>query len=192
MKGKEILMDIDTKIKTVLKDIKDNKFDEQKTLSEISRKELKDILLMSEHDDFLSHTSDKQKLVQEFIGGGFVLSPSVFVTRAGRQFIEDYDRTKSSVTQTFNIESVSHSSLGNYNTVNNYSETPIQDLKEYIDSIDDENRLKDEGKELVETLETEEVKPGYLAKFEDFLKEYPKTIDLISSFITSIAINAIT
>src|SRR5699024_6104187 len=98
-------MDIDTKIKKVLQAIVDGVFNENSTLSEISRGELQEILLMSEDEGFISHRSSKQKLVQGFIGQGddFILSPSAYVTRSGRQFLEDYDRTRIQSTQTINI-----------------------------------------------------------------------------------------
>lgn len=186
-------MDIDTKIKKVLQAIVDGGFNENSTLSEISRRELQEILLMSEDEGFLSHRSSKQKLVQGFIGQGddFILSPSAYVTRPGRQFLEDYDRTRIQSTQTINIESVSHSSIGNYNTVNNYSDTPIEDLNELVESLNNDDETKEQGRELIETLKNEEIKPGYLAKFEQLLQKHPKTVELISSFLTSVAVASI-
>lgn len=185
-------MNTDDKIKVVLSKINDETFDVNNTLPNESREELKKIILMSEREGFITHESSKQKLLINFMGGGFDINSTTYLTRSGRQFLEDYDRTKSQVSQTFNIGSVANSAIGNYNTVNNYSETPIQDLKELVQSLNNDDVLKDEGKELIKTLETEDVKPGYLAKFEDFLKKYPKSVELVSSFVTSIAIGAIT
>lgn len=142
---------------------------------------------MSERDGFLSHESIKQKLVMNH-SSGYELHPTAYVTGQGRQFLEDYDRTKTQSIQTFNIESVSNSAIGNYNTLNNYSETPIKDLEELVSSLSDDEETKKQGLELVETLKKEDVKPGYLSRFEDFLQKYPKSVELISSFLTSMAL----
>ena len=186
-------MDIDIKIKKVLQAIVDGVFNENSTLSEISSGELREILLMSEDEGFISHRSSKQKLVQGFIGQGydFILSPSSYVTRSGRQFLEDYDRTKIQSTQTINIESVSHSAIGNYNIVNNYSDTLIEDLNELVESLSNNDETKEQGIELIETLKNEEIKLDYLAKFEQLLQKHPKIIELISSFLKSVAVASI-
>lgn len=49
---------------------------------------------MSEKDGFLDYSSSKQKLITTFAGGAelFSLHPTAFVTRQGRQFLEDNDR----------------------------------------------------------------------------------------------------
>lgn len=183
-------MNTDEKIKVVLEEIDDGTFNVGNTLPNETRLELKKILLMSARDGFIDHESTNQQLVINY-KDGFDLHPTTYVTRQGRQFLEDYDRTKTQSNQTFNIESVSNSAIGNYNTVNNYSETPIQDLEKIVESLSDEDETKEQGKELVETLKKEDIKPGYLSKFEKFFQKHPKTVDLISSFLTSMAVASI-
>lgn len=182
-------MDIETKIKKVLVAVKEGRFDEKKTLPKENREELKRVILMCEDDNFISHVSSKQKLVQGFMGGGFILHPTAYVTRAGEQFLEGFDRNEPQSSTVFNIEKVEGSALGNYNTVNNYSETPLEDLAEFIKNL--EGDFKKQGEELIDTLENEEPKQGYLSKFDDLLAKYPKTVDLISSFLTSLAVSQI-
>lgn len=185
-------MNTDDKIKIVLGEIQNGTFDAGKTLPSETREELKKVILMSEREGFVAHESTKQKLLISFMDGGFDISPSTFLTRAGRQFLEDYDRTKSQESQVFNIESVDNSAIGNYNTVNNYSEKPIEDLEIFIKSLSNEDETKEQGKELIETLKNEEITPGYLSKFEQLLQKHPKTVELISSFLTSVAVASIT
>lgn len=90
-------MDIDTKIREVLKAIHDDKFDEQKTLPNETRKELKNVLLMSEQDGFIAGNTSKD-LIQGY-KGGFVLNPTVYVTRPGLNFLGNYGKESSTTKQ---------------------------------------------------------------------------------------------
>lgn len=182
-------MDLDTKIKEVLIAIQKDEFNESNTLPNESREELKRVILMCEDDKFISHRSSKQKLVQSFMGGGFMLNPTVYVTRAGEQFLEGLDRNERQSSTVFNIEKVEGSALGNYNTVNNYSEKPLEDLTEFVKKL--EGDFKSQGEELINTLEKKAPKQGYLSKFDNLLNKYPKIVDLISSFLTSLAVTQI-
>lgn len=179
-------MDIETKIKKVLVAVKEGRFDERTTLPKEDREELKRVILMCEDDNFISHRSSKQKLVQVFMGDGFILHPTAYVTRAGEQFLEGFDRNEPQSSTVFNIEKVEGSALGNYNTVNNYSEQPLEDLTEFVKTLEGDS--KNQGEELIDTLEKEEPKPGYLSKFDNLLTKYPNIVDLISSFLTSFAV----
>ncbi|MFV8261611.1 hypothetical protein ACNNMU_09410 [Aerococcus viridans] len=184
---------IDNNIKRVLDLIHNEQFDSNTSLPDLKRNELKNLILMCENEQYLSHRSGKngQPLVISFMDGGWILHPSTFVTRSGTQFLEGFDRNNSQPSQTFNIQSVQNSALGNYNTVNNYSNKPIEDLQKYISELADK-KDKEIGNELLETLKTEEIKPGFLNRFENFLSKHPKSVDLVASFVTSVAMSSIT
>lgn len=184
-------MTIDDNIKIVLEQINKEIFNPESSLPHLSRTELKNVVLMSEDEGYISYRSSKGKpLVQGFMGGGWMISPTAFVTRSGHQFLEGFDRNVSQPSQTFNVGSVYNSAVGNDNVVNNYSDTPIDDLKKYVSELANDEDKK-EGNELVEALKNDEVKPGFLAKFDSFIEKHPKTIDLISSSLTSIAISGL-
>lgn len=53
-------MDLDTKIKEVLVAIKTNNFNEDSTLPNESREELKRVVLICEDDEFIKHRSSKK------------------------------------------------------------------------------------------------------------------------------------
>lgn len=134
-------MDLDTKIKEVLVAIKTNNFNEDSTLPNESREELKRVVLICEDDEFIKHRSSKKKLVIGY-KGGFFLSRTAYVTRAGEQFLKGLDRSAPQSSTVFNIEKVESSALGNYNTVNNYSETPLEDLAEFIKNLEGDFKSK--------------------------------------------------
>lgn len=183
---------VDNNIKRVLELIRVEQFDSKTSLPDLERKDLRNLVLMCEDDKYLSHRSSKGKpLLQNYMDGGWDLHPTTFVARSGLQFLEGYDRTHNQSTQTFNIQSVQNSALGNYNTVNNYSNKPIEDLQKYVDELKDK-KDQEIGKELLDTLKTEEVRPGFLSKFESFLSKYPKSVDLVASFVTSVSMSALT
>lgn len=184
-------MGIDTKIKEVLSSILKGNFNYEEILPNESREEVKRVLTISENDGFLSHTSDRKPLLTLMGQKGLMLHPTAYITRSGEQFLEGYDRTKAQSQTTFNIKNVSNSALGDYNTVNNYSEKPLDDLVEFIKTLT-ETSDKEQGEKLINTLKNEEIKQGYLSKFDEFLSKYPTTVDLISSFVTSLAITKLT
>lgn len=178
---------VDENIKKALELINNRQFNATSSLPSLERDELKNIILMCEEDGYISHRSPKGKgVIEGFMDGTWSLQPSTFVTRAGSQFLEGVDRNTNQIGQTFNIQNVKNSALGNYNTVYNYSNEPVQELEGFINTLEDVEDQKT-GKELLKTLKDTEMKPGYLNKFENFLAKYPKTIDLIASFTTSVA-----
>lgn len=190
-KERIINMNVDEKIKVVLEEIHSGIFNAERTLRQISREELKNIILMCEEEGYLSHRNSKGKLVQQFMGGGFDVTPTVFVTRSGVQFLEGFDRNMPQPSQSFNIGTAYGSAFGNHSSVtNNYSNTPVEDLKDYVNSLTGEDKVM--GEELVDTLEKDDVRPGFLSKFEGFISKYPKTIDLIASALTSVAVSGFT
>lgn len=183
---------VDENIKKVLELIDTDVFDSESSLPSLGRNELENIVLMCEEEGYISHRSTKGKpLVTNFMGGGWLIAPNTFVTRSGKQFLEGLDRNVSQISQTYNIQSVQNSALGNYNTVNNYSEKPVEELQTFVESLENIEDQKT-GKELLDTLKKTEIKAGYLNKFKGFLAKYPKTVDLIASFTTSMAIGAFT
>lgn len=182
---------VDENIKRVLELIDSNNFDPANSLPDLSRDDLKNLVLMCEEEGYISYRSSKGKpLVQGYMGGGWSIAFNTFVTRPGKQFLEGFDRNVSQTTQTFNIQTVQNSALGNYNTVNNYSSEPLNDLESYVNTLSNEEDQKT-GNELIETLKTEEIKPGFINKFEKFMADHPKSVDLVASFVTAIAMNAI-
>lgn len=182
-------MSTDEKIKQLLKSkLKTKKFNTDEILVNNSRDEIIRIFRICEDDGFLSHKSRKGQLLISSTGAnGYMIHPTTYVTRKGEEFLEEYDRNSPKNSTVFNIENISNSALGDYNTVNNYSEQPIDDLLKFMESLDSED--KSEGEKLIDTLKNNEAKPGYLSKFDSFFKKHPKTIDLISSFFTSIFIS---
>lgn len=183
-------MTYDDNIREFLRLIDNEEFDPERCLPHLSREELKKVVLMSEEDGYISHRSSQGKpLIQNFMGGGWMISPETFVTRSGKQFMEGVDRKINHPTQIFYVQSAYNSAIGNENIINNnYSDTPIEDLKKYIkNSI--EKKDKETGQKIVETLENDDIKPGLLAKFEKFFKKYPRTIDFVASFVTSVVIS---
>ena len=181
-------MNIDEKIKEVLTSIRDGNFNPKTILPDESREEVKRVLDVSEKDNFLSHSSRQQQpLVTKMGFNGFMLHPTTFVTRAGEHFLEGFDRNEPKSSTVFNIGKVENSALGNYNTVNNYSEQPLEDLVEFVKSLKEDDD-KEQGEKLIDTLRKDKIQKGYLSKFDGFLNKYPKTVDLISSFLTSLVI----
>lgn len=181
-------MNTDEIIKKVLELINSQSFDENNSLPELSREELKRIVLMCQNENFITHNSSSQKLVMEY-KGGFLVNPTTQLTRAGRQFLEGYDRNRKQPPQNFTINgNIANAMLGNYNTQNNYnSESIFKDLNDYINNIENEQD-KEKGQELIEKIESEEIKPGYLSKFDSLLEKYPNITKLVSSILIGFVI----
>ncbi|HGM4028860.1 TPA: hypothetical protein ACKPC4_000513 [Listeria monocytogenes] len=173
----------DGQIKKVLTEIRDKHFHEDNSFPELSRSDLMDLLNDCEYQGYLSYKSQKQKLIIPYMNGGFALHPSAFVTRNGRNFIEKGDESIVMPTHQFNINNVYGSSFGDNNSVTNYfSNITIEDLKPLVESIEDHTDKK-EGTELIKTLETEDIKPGLLNRFDKLVGKYPKIAELVSKII---------
>lgn len=117
-------------------------------------------------------------------------NPTTQLTRAGEQFLEGYDRNSGQPSQNFTIQgNVANAILGNYNTQNNYdSEAIFEDLNSFIKNNIENEKDKEEGQELVDKLESEEIKPGYLSKFDALLQKYPNLTKFVSSILVGYAL----
>lgn len=179
-------MSYDDDLKLLLNDIDEGQFDEASSLPSISRDKLINMLHDCEEQNFLSHKSSKQKLVTGFMGGGFMLDPSAFVTRKGRQFLEGKENASDFKNQ-FNINNVSGSNFGDHGTINNTYGSSISEIQALIAQITN-TEDKQEGHELVTVLETKEpLKPGILKRFNTFLGNYSNIADSVGKFLLSIA-----
>ncbi|EAF2484425.1 hypothetical protein CV787_02540 [Listeria monocytogenes] len=175
----------DDQIKKVLTEIRDKHFHEDNSFPELSRSDLMDLLNDCEYQGYLSYKSQKKKLISPDMDEGFSLHPSAFVTRDGRNFIEKGDESIIMPTHQVNIKNVYGSSFGDNNSVTNYfSNITIEDLKPLVESIEDPTDKK-EGTELIKTLETEDIKPGFLNRFDKLVGKYPKIAELVSKIIIS-------
>lgn len=182
-------MSYDDKMRSVLKKIDSGEIPKSAGLSLDNGQEIIEIIKECENEGFLSHSSHKQKLVETFYNHEFMLHPSTRITRRGYNFIEGKE-DNIAPTQNFTIGEVHSSHIGNYGTVNNYlSENPIEDLKDYINEIQDPND-KATAEELVTTLETEEIKPGLLKRFDTLIGKYDNIAKLVGTVATTILMNA--
>lgn len=170
----------DDQLKAVLIEIRDKVFDSETSFSEISRDDLANLINDCENQNFLAHRASKQQdLVISYMDGGFSIQPSTFITREGRSFIEGDENNSMPITNHFNFQNVYGANFGNNGSVtNNFSGISIDDLKSVIDAIPDKND-KEEGQQLVKTLETEEIKPGLLKRFDNLVGKYPNLVDLV-------------
>ncbi|EDN7323718.1 hypothetical protein FHK07_12085 [Listeria monocytogenes] len=173
----------DDQMKIVLSDIRDKKFVEEKILPELSRDDVADLINDCQQQGFISHTSLKQPLLTRYNHGGFLIHPTTFITRDGRKFIEEGDKSPSNTNNHYSIQTVYGAYFGNNGSVtNNFSGISIDDLKSFIDTISDSND-KEEGHQLVKTLETEEIKPGLLKRFDNLVGKYPNLSDLVGKIM---------
>ncbi len=173
----------DNQIKNVLTEIRDRVFNEDNSFPELSRSDLMDLLNDCEYQGYLSHKSQKQNLITPYMNEDFALHPSAFVTRDGRNFIENGDEPLLKPTTQFNIQNVNGSSFGDNSPItNNYSKFTIEDLKKFVENIDD-TADKKEGEDLIRTLESEDIKPGLLNRFDKLVGKYPNIAELVSKII---------
>lgn len=172
-------MNYDKEIKEIIKCIDNDNFDPENTLPKINRARLKKLIRICEQEEYISHKSTKNQKLLLVYYEGFDLHPTTFVTKKGFDFLEGKSEQP---TQQFNIHNSSGFNIGDYGLVNNYnSDIPLEDLKSYLNEnvvLDD----KAEYDELIDTLESGNLKPGVLNKFESFITKYPKTFDFVASF----------
>lgn len=184
---------LDNKLKIFLENIQNKNYINKTLPEKFEGTDLLEIARIAESEGFIMKaTSTRDNLIILFSGGGWMLAPSTHLTRAGYQFLEGYDRNVNQVNQNVTVNgNVSNSVLGNNSSQINYSlEAVIENLENYlVTNINDEDDLET-GKNLAQTLENEEIKPGYLNKFENFLEEYPETAKLVSSILLGIVMGA--
>ncbi|MEN0783682.1 hypothetical protein AAHR23_05765 [Listeria monocytogenes] len=178
-----ITLEYDNQIKKVLTEIRNKNFNEDNSFPELSRSYLMDLLNDCEYQGYLSHKSQKQNLITPYMNGGFALHPSAFVTRDGRNFIENGNEPSLKSMTQFNIQNVNGSSFGDNSSVtNNYSKFTIEDLKKFVENIDNTTDKK-EGENLIRTLEVEDIKPNLLKRFDKLLGKYPNLVEITSGII---------
>lgn len=135
---------------------------------------------------YLSHHSKQQDLVTNFYGGGFLLHQTAYVTLQGRDFIEGKSPESSVSNQTFHINSVTNSNIGNHGTINNHGLT-VSDLLKIIDKDISDPTDKKEAEELVNVISNEPIKPNLLKRFNTLLEKYPKVADTTGKILLTLA-----
>lgn len=169
----------DDQVKIVLTEILNDDFSPEKSLPDISRTQLENLLNDCERQGYLAHKSREQELVMSFMGEEFELHPTTYVTKDGRKFIKEGDHSSMATIQNYHFQNVYGANFGDNGSVtNNFSDVSIDDLKSFIENKLDSND-KEEGHQLVETLETEEIKPGLLKRFDNLVGKYPHLVDLV-------------
>jgi hypothetical protein len=83
----------------------------------------------------------------------------------------------SSTTYNFNNGDFRGSGFGNNLTINNNWNASIEELKDYIASLSPEEQKT--GNEIVEIIESKDIKPGVLSKFANFIEKHPKLVNMI-------------
>lgn len=182
---------LDDKLKKFLEKVRSKENINSTFPNNNERNEMLEIARIAEDEKFIKHSSSSnQPMIITFMNSEWMLAPSTQLTRAGHQFLEGFDRNMSQPSQTFNVGTAYGSAFGNENEIHNtYSNTPIEELKTFVDKLEnkDDQRI---GNDLIETLQNEPPRPGFLSKFKSFIDRYPKVIDSISSFLVSIAVSA--
>ncbi|MEK5106535.1 hypothetical protein MHI57_07165 [Cytobacillus sp. FSL K6-0129] len=137
------------------------------------------------HQNGYISTSMKQ-IVFRSKGGGF-LADGISLTKKGHDFLNGKENLPT-IGQQFNVGTANGSSFGNHGTVTNNYGISFEDLMILIDR-EIEPPDKATAIEIVETVQEQELNPGLLEKFDDFLKKYPNLASSISGFIMGILTN---
>lgn len=175
-------MSYDDDLKQLLVEIDTDNFKESSSLPNLSRTALVNLIRGAEEEGFLSHSVNTTQPLLSVFHEGFLLHPTAYVPRKGKKFIEGEDRNISQ--QNVTIGSVHGSNIGNHGIVNNYmSENPILDLKDYISTLQD-SKDKSEASEMLSTLESQELKPGMLSRFDTVIGKYPEITKLVGNVLT--------
>lgn len=112
---------------------------------------------------------------------GSFINGDIRITEKGAEFIQPTKETEEMIEMQFNIQNGDFrgASLGSGNTVNNNWSSSIEQLKEYIDGLGAEDQKI--GNELINTIETNEIKPGLLSKFVNFLEKHPNVVSYVGN-----------
>lgn len=178
-------MSYDENLRHLLTAIDNESFDENNILPDFSRDKVMRMLNDCENQGFISHASTKQKIVIGFMDGNFMLQPTTYVTRQGRQFIEGKENPPTPTHQ-YNIQSVSGANFGENGSVTINHGASLSDIQTFIESTVDVDD-KSEATELVNTLEKEPITPGLLKRFDNLLVKYPGLAKASGQFLLSIA-----
>lgn len=184
-------MDYDGMMKQVLSEIDNGTLPLGTSLNYSNASELMNIINDCETEGFLAQRSSKQKLVTGFLGGGFMIHPTAYITRKGRQFLEG--KTSETIENTsvgtqYNFHgNISGSNFGDHGTVTINYGASISDVKSLMASIPD-LKDKEEAAQLVEIIEAKEpIKPGLLGRFDTLLGKYPHFADTLGKLLLSYA-----
>lgn len=112
---------------------------------------------------------------------GTFINGEITITEKGAEFVHPIKGTEGISGIQFNIQNGDFrgASLGTGNTVNNNWTSSLEQLKEYINGLGTEEQ--EIGNELIATIETNEVKPGLLSKFVDFLEKHPHVVSYVGN-----------
>lgn len=113
------------KMKNILREIKEKKFDEERILTD---EEIR-IIKMCEDEQYI--TSDSQSVIYLKGDNKFILVLSTRLREKGCDLLKGIDRNKTQPTQTFNVDTAYNSTFGNHSSVTeNYLDAQVEDLKE--------------------------------------------------------------
>lgn len=177
-------MSYDAKLKLVLNAIIERKrLEAQDVLPEIGKEELYNIIedLYKENMIQCQWASGP---VNRFKGGALI-DDNLSVTRKGHGFLSGTLDTPT-IRNQFNVQGGIHSSnIGDYGTVNNNFGASLEELKSLIQELQGSDLTQ--GKEMVEVIETEEIKPGFLSRFDKFLGKYPNIASTAGKLLLTLA-----
>lgn len=173
-------------LKHLLIEIDNESFDENNIFPELRRDKIMKMLNDCENQGFISHSSSNQKIVIGFMGGGFILHPTTYITRQGKKFIEG-EQDSPAPSHQYNIGTVHGSNFGDHGTITNNYGASISEINSLIKSITDPTD-KEEAVQLVEILDAKEpLKPGLLKKFDTLLGKYPELANTVAKLLLSFA-----
>ncbi|WP_251868026.1 hypothetical protein [Enterococcus malodoratus] len=146
----------------------------EKTL-ELSTVEFADLLESAADDGLITG----QKIIKTK-DSSVVWHDKVKLTDKGAELIKPSPKKEeaiSSTTYNFNNGDFRGSGFGNNLTINNNWNASIEELKDYIASLSPEEQKT--GNEIVEIIESKDIKPGVLSKFANFIEKHPKLVNMI-------------
>lgn len=142
---------------------------------EINTAEFADLLESAADDGLITG----QKIIKTK-DSSVVWHDKVKLTDKGAELIKPSPKKEevlSSTTFNFNNGDFRGSGFGNNLTINNNWNAAIEELKDYIAGLSPEEQKT--GNEIIEIIESKDIKPGKLSRFAGFIEKHPKLVNMI-------------
>lgn len=174
----------ENKMKEVLKQLYDGIEGKEITPTklECSTKDFNSILEMAQENGYINGFK-----IAPTKDGGVSWTDKVTLTQKGATYLKPIKRPQT--TNTFNITGNVHgSAFGSDITLTNNWSHSVENLKEYVSELPEED--KKIGTELIEAVKAEKLEKGVFSKFSSFLEKHPKLVELTGKAIVWSLLNA--
>lgn len=151
---------------------------------ELTKKDYDSLLIICDEDNYIKNLS-----ISKYKGGAVIFDDKARITELGVKFMQDKQENPHSLTQNFTFNAPVHSSaIGNDAKITNNFNSSLEELEKIISTLNAEDQII--ANEILETVKTQDVKPGMFSRFTDFFEKHPNFVNTLGKSAVWLLTNA--